>query len=437
MNKRTKYSFVLLFLAFALQASAQMTLSEAIRVTLQENYAVRMSRNDVLVAENNAKPGQAGLLPTVSAQGTVNYGINNTRIQLQNSPEIIEVNGAQAITLNASANVNYTIFSGFANRRTLQQLELTADLSDTQSRLQVENTILQVGAAYYNVLRAELNVNALKETIEISQKRLTVAQNRFELSGGRRLAVLNAQVDMNKDSVNLMNAELALEEAKIAFNEALGRSLTEPVDLATEFDFAEFQAFEELKSKMDQQNTQMLIARQNEQLSTLGYKIAQSAYSPSLSFSGSYSYTKIDNEGSFLRLNESNGPAGVLTLSVPIFTGGTRKTAVQNADIRMRNSILQIQDTERKLESSLFSAYKDYRNGQQIMRMESANVETARANFEFTQEQFGLGQANSTQFREAQLNLLLTQNNLNNIRYNVKLAELELMRLTGALVEVQ
>ena len=44
-----------------------------------------------------------------------------------------------------------------------------------------------------------------------------------------------------------------------------------------------------------------------------------------------------------------------------------------------------------------------------------ANVETARANFEFTREQFGLGQANSTQFREAQLNLLLTHNNLNNI----------------------
>ncbi len=66
--------------------------------------------------------------------------------------------------------------------------------------------------------------------------------------------------------------------------------------------------------------------------------------------------------------------------------------------------------------------------------MEQTSVETAKINFELTQEKYKLGQVLNTEFRQAQLNLLMTENSLNNSKYNAKLAELEIIKLSGILL---
>ena len=66
--------------------------------------------------------------------------------------------------------------------------------------------------------------------------------------------------------------------------------------------------------------------------------------------------------------------------------------------------------------------------------LEEKNLESAELNFKRTQELFNLGQVTTTQFREAQLNLISARNNISSAKYTAKLLEIELMRLSGQLL---
>ncbi|NCG28951.1 MAG: TolC family protein, partial [Bacteroidetes bacterium] len=190
-----------------------------------------------------------------------------------------------------------------------------------------------------------------------------------------------------------------------------------------------------LKEKMMSQNPTQINARLTEQSSLLDYKISNSSYLPQLNFSGSYSYFRNESEGSFLQLNETLGYGLGLTLSVPLFTGGTRRSAQKNAKILMENSKILNEETSRTLEKQLLIAYRDYQNSMQAFELEQTSLETAELNFELSEERFAIGQISNVDFRTAQLNLLMSQNNLNNLQYNTQLTALEVLRLSGQLMK--
>ena len=66
--------------------------------------------------------------------------------------------------------------------------------------------------------------------------------------------------------------------------------------------------------------------------------------------------------------------------------------------------------------------------------MQEQNVITAENNFDRSQERYKLGQITSVELRQAQINLINAKTNKNLAKYEAKLAELELLQLTGQLL---
>jgi outer membrane protein TolC len=411
-----------------------LTLAQAIQEALSKNYDIQVAQSQVQIAKNQATRGQAGLLPTISASGAYDFGLDNTKLQVAGQPDAIETDGAQSSLFSASLNASYTIWSGRSNINTYEKLLLNEELATAQSRLQVENIVMQVISAYYNVLRTKDNYASLKESLELSQDRLKLAQKKYELSGGPKINILSAKVDLNKDSVNIRNALQTLDAAKINLNALLERNLDEELNLQYDENAREELIYSDLLQKMNAQNPNLQSSRYAEQISMLDYKISKSAYSPRLNLNPSYGYSRLEAEGNFLELNQSNGLGILLQLSVPIYNGGVRKANAKNAKIAMENSALQKKQIEINTNSKLFIAFKDYERAKEIVSMEAKNVMLTKENYNYTKTQFELGLVSNLELRQAQVNLLLTQNNLNNMRYNLRLSELELKRLSGGLV---
>lgn len=435
MTRTIKIIAAVLLLAGTAGAQEEISLDQAVQIAIENNHQLKVSRNAVQIAENTAIPGQAGLLPTVSAQGSVNYGLNNTGVQVVGQPDPIEATGAESINLSAGVQASYTVFSGFTNKNTLEQLKINADLSRAQNRLSIESTIMQVYSAYFNVLRAEENLRTLNESRDISDERLHISETRQNLSGGSRLNVLSAKVDLNKDSVNILNATYAVENARIRFNQLLGRDPKDPVELSDNPEANPPADFSVLEQKAIQQNSQMLIVKYNEQVSMLDYQIAKGAYMPEVNVQLGYNYNYSEQEGSFLEYQRSNGLSGALTLSIPIYTGGRRKARVKNTEIGIENAQIQRSEAELGIKADLTTAYRNYEIVKSIYDMELRNLETVRENLEYVKNRFELGLVTGIQYREAQLNLLRTESNIVSVRYDLRLAELELLRVTGQLVQ--
>jgi outer membrane protein TolC len=423
------------FLLLSISAFSQgkMSLSEAILYALENNNNVKLSENSVIIRENLSSLGQAGLLPSLNASGMADFGQNNYEVQPNGSPNVSKTTGVESRTYNAAVNLNYTIFSGFSNLKTYEKLKVNIDLAKADHKVNVENIILQVASSYFNVIRTQDNYQALLESIEISEKRFQLEDARRELSAGTKLNLLNAKVSLMKDSVSLFDAQLAKENAIIAFNKAINAPLDTQLVLESEILKNNQYVLEDLRQQMMSQNPELLSLRYQEQVSMLDYKIAKSSFSPTLSLGSSYSYTY--NEGSIqFDYSKSDGLGVSLNLSVPIYNGGHKVAALKNAKVQMDNVYLQQQELELQLEMNLLSAYKDYDIAIKKVAMENKNVETAELNFQLSDERYKLGQIINTQYREAQLNLILAKNNLNNSKFNAKLAELEIIKLSGLLL---
>jgi len=433
--KKSCVFVALFFLVSYCPIYAQMSLEDAIEIALNQSLKLKISMNKVSSVNNLAIPGQAGLLPSLSALGSTDYGNNTTQIEFASDQDPLNTSNAQSLNLFAGLSATYTLFSGGSQINCFRKLKFDADISSLQNRLDIESTIMSVVSAYSNVLRSRDNYQAIHESMIFSQERVNLAKRQKEFSGSSRIQLLNAEVDLNQDSVATIQANQALEAAEISFNKLLNRDLSSEVSLLSlPFLFSNIIDYSSLKETMLQQNTQVLSARLNIQNSLLSLKISKSSYIPQLNLTGSYNFSRSETEGNFLTLNESSGLGVLFSITLPLYSGGTRRAMMENAKLDLLNNEFKLRETSLSIEANLLKAYFDFEKSKQILLMEEKNVILNEENLNYVKKDYDAGILSSNELRSAQINLLLVKNNLNNARYNLVLSELEVLRLTGNLI---
>ncbi len=429
----------MLLVLVSLQVSAQdiLTKKEALQIALENNYGVMIANNNVEIAKNNSSIYNSRYLPTVSTSAGANYNNSNQEIERQDG-SITNINGAETKTYNASVNVNYTLFDGLGRKYNYKQLKETYNLSELQARETIENMYLQLFNVYFQIARLSENTKNLKEALEISKERLERAKYQYEYGQSTKLELLNAEVDVNNDSINLINSKQLFSNSKRNLNIVLGIQKDINYIVETDVDFISLMSYEELLTKAKENN---VILQQNEKniaISEFNIKANKAGYLPTAGLSGSYGWNKSENPAtSFLARSHSTGLNAGINLSWNLFDGGNTKTRVANAKIALENQeILKEQQLE-TVENILNNAYESYQNALFILQAQEQNIITNQNNFDRTEERYKLGQVTSIEFRQAQINLLNTQTALNNAKYDAKLFELELLQLTGDLLNLE
>ena len=159
---------------------------------------------------------------------------------------------------------------------------------------------------------------------------------------------------------------------------------------------------------------------------------------PTLGLTGTYGWNKNNNNAaSFVAVSTSSGVSGGLSLSWNLFDGGSTITRVKNAKINLESQQLQKQQLQIQLERDFNNAWDDYHNKLNIYKLQEANIIKSQNNFNRTEEKFKIGQVNSIEFRQAQLNLLNAELSRNQAKYDAKLAELQLLQLSGELLNIK
>lgn len=413
-----------------------LTKKEALEIALENNYGVKIANNNLEIAKNNSSVYNSGYLPTISANAGANYNNSNQEIE-QQSGDVISVDGAETKSYNASLNLNYTLFDGLGRKYNYQQLKETYNLTEFQARETIENMHLQLFNVYFQIARLSENTRNLKETLEVSKQRLQRAKYQYEYGQSTKLELLNAEVDVNNDSINYISTKQIYLNAKRDLNIVLGTNTNTDYNVETDVDFIALISFEELLAKAHENN---VILNQNEKniaISEFNIKINKSSFLPKVNLTSSYGWNKSINPAtSFLASSNLTGFNGGLNLSWNLFDGGSSKTRLANAKIALENQkIIQEQQIE-TLDNTLRNTYETYNNSLFIFESQTQNVATNQNNFERTQERYKLGQVSSIEFRQAQINLLNSQTAMNNAKYEAKLVELELLQLAGELLNI-
>jgi outer membrane protein TolC len=431
---------VTLFLIITfVQVNGQEMLSkkEAVQQALENNYGIKISNNNVKIAENNKGILNTGYLPSLTGNAGATYSLDDTEAVFSNG-NITNLTGAESSRYNASINLNYTLFDGLGRLYNYKQLKEQYNLSELQARETIENTVLQLFSVYFNVAKLSEDVALLNQSLKISKDRLERVQYQFEYGQNTKLAVLNAEVDVNNDSINLLNTKQFLTNAKRDLYVVLGKNEAPNFKVDTLVNFSLTPTRQELFDQVKKNNVTLLQTEKNIAISDFQLKSNKSGYLPSIGLTGTYGWNKNNNNAaSFLTTSTNTGLSGGINLTWNIFSGGRNRTQVQNAKINLETQQLQKQQIEIEVNRDFNNAWEDYENKLFILQTQQKNVQTNTDNFNRTEENFKLGQITSIEFRQAQLNLINAINAKNAAKYEAKLSELQLLQLSGELLNIE
>jgi outer membrane protein TolC len=436
--KSNKITILILLFLGALQGFSQeiLTKREALKITLENNFGIKIATNNIEIAKNNSSIYNSGFLPTATVSSGANFRKDNQTIDRQDGSSI-SIDDAETKSYNASINLNYIIFDGLGRKYNYQQLKETYNLTELQAKQTIENTYLQLFTAYFQIARLSENKDNLNEALSISKRRLLRAKYQFEYGQSNKLELLNAEVDVNNDSITLISVKQQLSNAKRGLNVILGVEKNVNYEVDTEVFFSEIMNFDDLTQKTFENNSTLKQNEINLAISEFNIKINKSNYLPSLGLNTSYGWNKSQNPAtSFLAGSTSNGLNAGLSLSWNVFDGGSTKTRVANSKIALENQKILLEQQKLTIQNTLKNTWEEYQNQLFILHAQEKNVVTNQNNFDRTTERYKLGQITSIEFRLAQINLINSKTAFNNARFDTKLIELQLLQLSGDILNV-
>lgn len=421
-----------------------LTKQEALAIALENNFGIQIAKNNVAIAKNNASILNSRFLPSAAINSGADYRRNNQKIVFTdpstgNDAERVG-NGVVTKNYTTSVGLNYTLFDGLGRKYNYKQLQETYNLTELQARQTIENTYLQLFTIYFQIARLSENKDNLKEALDISQKRLQRAKYQYDFGQATKLEFLNAQVDVNNDSINYISAKQQLSNAKRGLNVILGVDKETTFGVETDVTYNSLINYEELEVKTLKNNALLQQNEKNVAISEFNVKVRRANFFPTLNFNASYAFNRTENENLVnpfgARLITTDGLNAGLNLSWNIFDGGTRKTQIKNAQIALDNQKIALEQQVVTIKNNLKNTWENYKNQLFILKAQEQYVLTAENNFNRTEERFKLGQITSVEFRQAQINLLNAKTALNNAKFDAKLIELQLLQLSGDILNV-
>ena len=427
-------SFILiLFCAATASAQEVLTLESAVKIALENNYEIKIATNNLTIQKTNVAIGNAGMLPTVTANILDNNSIQNSSQTRQDGTET-KLDNAKNNSLTYGVGLDWTIFDGMRMFARMDQLKELQKLGEAQLKLTLITRISDVNAAYYDLVQQQQQLAALDTTIVISNQRLTLAQNRFTIGKASKLEVLNAQVDLNTDQVALLRQKELYANSKILLNQLMARDVSTDFKVIDQLEVDSLLLLPELKALAEKQNPQLEAQIINKRVAELELKQIKAARYPNVRVNTAYNFSESQSSLGFVAQSQSRGFNYGFSASLNIFDGFAQNRNEKIAKIQIENSKLNIDQQNLALNSQLATSYQTYLTNLELIALEEKNELIAKQNLNITLDKFRIGTITTLEFRTAQLNYVNAKVRYSNAQFQGKLSEIALRELAGNLI---
>ncbi len=435
------FSILLIFLFGSLSAIAQdtiaqqsqlLTVQDAIRIALENNYDIKIASNDLRIDEQNVSLANAGILPRLDAVVNDDNSIQNTS-QTRSDGTVNTLDNARNQSLNYGVTLGWTIFDGFRMFARYDQLKELEKLGDAQLKSVILTRVSDVMTVYYDLVQQQQQLSALDSTMIISEQRVTLAQNRFSIGKASKLELLNAQVDLNTDTTDLLRQREMFANTKTQMNELLARDVATPFDIVQDFKVDSSLILPELTVLAESQNPQLQAQIINKRVAELQFKQVRANRYPQINVSTGYNFAESKSGLGFTTEASARGLTYGFSATLNLFNGLLQKRNEKIAKLQIENAEVVIAQQNQVINSQLTSAYQTYLTNIQLIALEEKNQTLAEQNLEITMDKYRIGTIPTLEFRTAQLNFVNAKVRYSNAQYLAKLSEISLKELAGSL----
>ncbi|MBK9255625.1 MAG: TolC family protein [Saprospiraceae bacterium] len=427
--------FIILFhFPVFVQSQDEIALRMLELEVLEANNNRKIISIDKKITENNYNKGLAGLIPTANftLRDNVTYATNFNRTA--DGREIVNdftVNN----TANANINAEFVIYNGGRNKNLYERLKLFTTTASLDEQRVLENLIYNTRLLYYQVVRQKQLINTTVAALDFTNQRLQLAVNKLDIGTGNKVVVLQTELEKNQLLAELESQNQILKNLFNQLNALRQKPLDTPLGIADTSYVVSNLDKSQLYSALKKNNVDFATAENNIQLALNAQRDINGLRKPQITTNLGYTFNRADNGGGFFLLNQTNGLAGGIVLTMPIYDANRIKIQTKNAALITEQSKYQKELIEINLESTFEQLYLALETSERLSRLQENNVAIAKENIMIGLNRFKVGVTDGFELEQILQGYLQANFRLIDALYQIKINELELLRLTGTLIQ--
>lgn len=421
-KKSTACLAALLMLAMSTECQAkQWSLKDCIDYALTNNIQLQKAKIQELTALEDVKQSQTALLPSLNLSTSQNVNYTPWPQQgratvadgyVQSSVDKVYYNGSYSLS------GNWTVWNGNKNRNNVKLNKVAAEQARLDSATTANNVLEQIAQLYVQILYSNEAIAVTKESLKTSQTNEQRGKTMVEVGKMSKADLAQLTAQRAQDEYAIVEAESNLRNYKRQLKELLQITSDEEFDVAvpsTTDDMAleAVPALNDVYAASLEQRPEIKNAKLGIESSDLGIKVAKAGRMPTVSLNAGVmtsTSSMSDNAwGTQMKNNFSLG--GGVTVSIPLFDNRQTKTAVNKAKLQKQSYLLDLQDKQTTLYSTIENYWLQAVTNQNKFKAARVSTESAQASYELLSEQFKQGLKNTVELMTGKTNLLQAQQN--------------------------
>lgn len=430
INKVVLIVFFLLTYFPNLEAQEEYSLNDLYKLALERAEKIKISEEDLYIAERGKDKAISVLLPRLSAFG--NY-TRYSESKISGSGWTIQPDWSELWGLRLDQSLSLSGRELTAFNISKENIEKSRyDLYAVR-----EDYLLSVSAAYYDVLRAKKAVEIARANVDRLTKHRDAARTRLRVGEVTRTTLLRAEAELSGAQSEEIKAKNGLEFVKAVLARIAGIDGSYDIKetaVSSQYtaDSKGTETIKSLKQLALSERVELKSLELQRQISEEQVRYTRGAYWPTLSIEVIYSKKDEDPASPFLN---KESVYGGLKLNFPFFEGGLRKAEVREAEARQRQFEFIFEDLKKTINIEVENAYLDLETQAGVLKSLEDQLTFAVDNYNAISKQFEYGLADSIDVMDANTLLVTAERQLTDARYNYQLAILRLERVTGTLLK--
>jgi outer membrane protein TolC len=316
--------------------------------------------------------------------------------------------------------------------------EQLLEFGELEIKNQIVNTVAAVINNYYNIVRQKQQLRSIEEQMSIDSERVRLAQYRLDVGVGIKPDLLQSKIDLNAQKAAQLQQQALIEQLKEQLNQAMAVPQFTIYDVVDTITINTGISLGEVMNAAEK-NPSMLMAKKNIDIAGLTLKQTKADLYPTISFNSAYNFSRTTNQAvinNFSTLfNQVRGLNYGFTATIPILNNFNTRRLIKQAKWGVGYQNIVYENQKSITDLSVINAFQNYEQQKKALALEEENILLARENLDIVFQTYKLGAATLLQLKLAQNSLADAENRLIEARFNAKVSETELMRLSGQLIK--
>ncbi len=432
-------NILILILLFSLGYAQKESLSldDCIQIALTNKEALKASALDLESSRQSVKGSYSNILPSLILSGSISEssfpqqegGYNPT------TGEITLGSISNLKSSSAGISLSQNIYDGGRWWNNIAQSKNNYKITEQFNRQVKTNIIREVHRNYFNYLKSLQLLDVSQSNLNSSQQQLALTKQRFDLGSARKTDLLKAEVRYGQARVDVVNNEAVLNNAFLSLKNAMGivRTSRDFIVNNDVFFLDTIPDFENAFESIQKYNPSVLAKKNQITNAEFNEKLAKGSRFPNISATASYSGNSEDFQSLSDEWDQNWRMNTSLSFSVPIYTGNTLSTTIQQAKLNVRKQeseyLTQLQDLSVQLEVILdqLNYYKE------VIPINEKVVASAEEDVKLVQERYSLGSASILEVLDAQVSLVTARSSLIRSKYDSMIEQANMKAILGTL----